>query len=1405
MKNLVIKIPLLIILLWCNAGNAQTIVTTAVTAASCTNNLIVPVTVTNCNDIGAISLVLNYNNSNLTFAGYQQVHSQLLSGLLSVNATTTSILFSWAGNTAANIGNDTLVKFIFTSVAGTSALSWDVTTPGSCEYSNTGGTILPSSYYGGNVTRYQLPVINTQPSNQSVLNGQIGSFTINGSATGIVYLWQGSSDNGVTWSDLSNAPPYSGTNTATMTINPTSLSMNGNLYRCRVSGTCSPEQYSDSALLSIKNPVITTLPTFSVCPVGIRIPVTVSNFDDIGAFSLTFSYDTAKMTYSGYQNFHPALASGTMSVNEMLGRIYLTWASAAPSSIGADTLIEFLFTNSSGNSVLTWDITTPGNSEYTDSGGAVLPAVFNNGTITTYAVPAVMSHPASTTIAKGQNTNFSITATGASLSYRWQISIDGGYTWNDLSNVAPYSGTSTATLTVTNAQLNLNGNLYRCRVSGTCNPAVYSNAGKLTVLPNITTICQTFTTCPGNATVVISVNEFIDVASFSLCLGYNQSVMTYTGYQNVHSHISSAGIFSINEINGKIFISWSNTADTTIANGSTLIELLFVSSPGTSNMTWDVVTPGNCEYSNAEGQIVYSTWTNGTLTFQQPPAITSHPVNKTTYGAGSTTFNVTATGTGITYRWQESTDNGLSWHDLSNGAPYSGVTGATLTISPATEVMNGFFYRCRVSGTCPPFAVSNSALLTVTTAAIYASIQNMNYSCNGEIIVPVNVQNCNNVGSMSLALNYDSTKLSFAGYQGLHPSLPAGMLIVNGTGTTVFFSWASTTPANLGNSTLVKLLFTGNAGISTPLTFDAATPGNCEFSDPLGTIITSFYTNATITVSNTYPTYSVYDTAEICNGETYLFNSQILTTAGDYTHVLENIHGCDSIIYLNLIVHPAYEFVTNAEVCDSASYSWRGNIYTVTGTYSDSLLTIHGCDSLYILNLVVRSTCGHLISGKTRYAGRAITGNPAPNPPSYDPVKYNIDNVIIILKTYPAGAEVARDTSNALGIFEFTDVADGNYKLSYDKYTPDTMQMGNAVDAIDVTILKYYIGIDTLVDPSRNFSAKYKKAANVDNNTAINAIDISRIKAKIGSPFLPAKNFPKGNWVALDTMVAVSGADIYLTLKTICYGDYNASSVRYRDSATNWSQVKSVQENIIAVAEEYITTCDASYFEVPLRISTGMNDFSTLGLELNYPGNQYRLVSAAMSKNRDKNSTVKINASLEEILADDNDLLVTDEDGVIRVVYATTNHFDVSANEELIRLGFQSLKEPVAGELKLDLSGTGIIADQYGTESNDAYLVMPKILVQGNQTDGKFDFTAYPNPFLWETTLNYIVPENGTVNLSLFNAIGGLVKELVNEPQAAGKYSLTYTPHKLPCGMYTFKLEFVGVNISKCMVLNLVH
>ncbi|WP_181257055.1 IPT/TIG domain-containing protein [Pseudaminobacter soli (ex Li et al. 2025)] len=97
------------------------------------------------------------------------------------------------------------------------------------------------------------------------------------------------------------------------------------------------------------------------------------------------------------------------------------------------------------------------------------------------------------------------------------------------------------------------------------------------------------------------------------------------------------------------------------------------------------------------------------------PSITAQPSSSTISAGANTIFSVTASNaTG--YQWQ--VDQGAGFTNITNGAPYSGATASTLTITGATAGMNGYLYRVIVSGSTAPVATSNTAALTVNAAPV---------------------------------------------------------------------------------------------------------------------------------------------------------------------------------------------------------------------------------------------------------------------------------------------------------------------------------------------------------------------------------------------------------------------------------------------------------------------------------------------------------------------------------------------------------------------------------------------------------------------------------------------------------------------------------------------------------------
>lgn len=107
------------------------------------------------------------------------------------------------------------------------------------------------------------------------------------------------------------------------------------------------------------------------------------------------------------------------------------------------------------------------------------PATFSgndNGTdIVINDAVAIGTNPSTVTVTAPAGANFSVAnITGAVIGYQWQVSTDGGFNWSNISG-GVYTGETTAALAISNST-GLNGNQYRCVITGSCSTANSSGA-----------------------------------------------------------------------------------------------------------------------------------------------------------------------------------------------------------------------------------------------------------------------------------------------------------------------------------------------------------------------------------------------------------------------------------------------------------------------------------------------------------------------------------------------------------------------------------------------------------------------------------------------------------------------------------------------------------------------------------------------------------------------------------------------------------------------------------------------------------------------------------------------------------------------------------------------------------------
>ena len=72
----------------------------------------------------------------------------------------------------------------------------------------------------------------------------------------------------------------------------------------------------------------------------------------------------------------------------------------------------------------------------------------------------------------------------------------------------------------------------------------------------------------------------------------------------------------------------------------------------------------------------------------------------------------------------------------------------------------------------------------------------------------------------------------------------------------------------------------------------------------------------------------------------------------------------------------------------------------------------------------------------------------------------------------------------------------------------------------------------------------------------------------------------------------------------------------------------------------------------------------------------------------------------------------------------------------------------------------------------------------------------YPNPFNPSTTINYELPNAGSVKIIVYDISGKEVKTLINEFRQAGSYNIIFDGKNLASGVYFYKLVVSGANLT---------
>lgn len=147
--------------------------------------------------------------------------------------------------------------------------------------------------------------------------------------------------------------------------------------------------------------------------------------------------------------------------------------------------------------------------------------------------------------------------------------------------------------------------------------------------------------------------------------------------------------------------------------------------------------------------------------------------------------------------------------------------------------------------------------------------------------------------------------------------------------------------------------------------------------------------------------------------------------------------------------------------------------------------------------------------------------------------------------------------------------------------------------------------------------------------------------------------------------------------------------------------------------------------------------------------------------------------------------------------YASVTGMEYSDSAEQLVSGPPIANETIA---QYKVSAVGYFAGEAPFETGFTNIVearvkgraIAKVRDRGNKenTPGKFSLAQnYPNPFNPQTTILYFLKENARVQIRVYDNVGSLVRELVNEYQEAGRHRVGFDASSLASGIYYYTLS----------------
>ena len=578
----------------------------------------------------------------------------------------------------------------------------------------------------------------------------------------------------------------------------------------------------------------------------------------------------------------------------------------------------------------------------------------------------ITTQPSPQSACIGGTASFTVAATGSGLSYQWQ---NGG---------ANISGATSATYSIASIASSNAGN-YTCVITGSCG-SVTSNAAALTI-NNATSISaqpSPQTVCTGGA------------VSFTVA-ATGSGTLTYQ-WQKGGANISGAT--------------------------SPTYSIASIASSNAGNYT--CVVTGSCGSATSNA---------AALTINTTTSITTQPNPQTACIGGTASFTVAATGSGLSYQWQ------------NGGANISGATSPTYSIASIAS-SNAGNYTCVVTGSCGS-VTSNAAALTInTTTSISAQPSPQTVCTSGAASFAVAA-----TGSGTLTYQWQKGGANISG------------------ATSATYSIASVASGDAANYTCIV---TGGCGSVTSnaaaLTINTATSITTQPSPQSACIgaAASFTVAATGAGALTYQWQKSGANISGATSPTYSIASVASSNAGNYACIVTGSCGSvtsnavaltiktpvtitNTLVGKTVILGNSASFSITTSGGSNLTYQWILGSQSPIANSNSATYTIPSVSGTDLQNYhcTVRDDCGNLaVSNVVALSGQCI-------------IKYNLQNIPLQPgQVFPGIDTVAYDTSMTMPwlAIDYVDQNGTRYMIGGWSYSPSAVSPDfNLYDTYPIT------------------------------------------------------------------------------------------------------------------------------------------------------------------------------------------------------------------------------------------------------------------------------------------------------------------------------------------------------------------